>query len=113
MFALLLILKSQLIEKCEIEKENKFYISDSSNDINAKKLGSFTIKDAFKNIGLSQSPSQIRMKEKKWHADSHMIHNHSFYHNFHPQSKFKLLDIIFILVAVHKNIWNGIKNINI
>lgn len=73
-----------MIEQCEIENEKKFYLSDadikSTDDSSSLyKRASWTLSDAFKNLGLSTS--------KKWHEKPGLIHNHSFYHHTHPQSK--------------------------
>lgn len=76
--------KNQLIEQCEIENDKKFYLSDAEADENLSraKRASWTLSDAFKNLGLNTS--------KKWHEKSGLIHHHSFYHHTHPQSNFNL-----------------------
>lgn len=81
--------KNRLIEQCEAENEQMFYLSDSEmkENIDAQtmlcKRTNWTLTDAFKNIGLQK-------KSKKWHDQPGLIHNHSFYHYHHPQSNLNL-----------------------
>jgi hypothetical protein len=74
------------VKTTESEIEKNFSSTDSNlkinNSISPICRASILFSDALKSLRYRSS--------KKWHQTSAMMHNHSFYHNYHPQSSINL-----------------------